>query len=167
MGKALERVRVVSRPRLRFLVLRVFDGELVIGRTSVLVRNGKIEGVDPRLRPSKGIRVVAGNGHTLLPGLIDAHTHIRSGRDLEQLLVFGVTTDLSKLMDLKLAVEEKKEQRANKANNRADLFSSGYSATAPGGHGTEYGMTFPTLMGPQEAQAWVDDRIAEGPTTSK
>ena len=35
-------------------------------------------------------------------------------------------------------------------------------ATAPGGHGTEYGMTIPTLTKPEEAQAWVDARIAEG-----
>jgi hypothetical protein len=66
------------------------------------------------------------------------------------------------LMELKLAVEEKDEQSANQANDLADLFSSGYAATAPGGHGTEYGMKFPTLRGPQEAQAWVDGRIAEG-----
>jgi hypothetical protein len=29
-------------------------------------------------------------------------------------------------------------------------------------HGTEYGLKFPTLTGPEGAQAWVDDRIAEG-----
>ena len=36
------------------------------------------------------------------------------------------------------------------------------TARPPGGHGTEYGLKFPTLTGPKEAQAWVDDRIAEG-----
>jgi imidazolonepropionase-like amidohydrolase len=142
--------------------VRVFDGEHITGRTSVLVRSGRIEAVGPHLHSPKGIRVIDGRCHTLLPGLIDAHTHIRSRQDLEQSLAFGVTTDLSMLMDLKLAAEEKSEQSANKANDRADLFSSGYSATAPGGHGTEYGMKFPTLSGPQEAQAWVDARIAEG-----
>jgi imidazolonepropionase-like amidohydrolase len=65
-------------------------------------------------------------------------------------------------MDLQLATELKAEQRANRADNRADLVSSGYCATAPGGHGTEYGLQFPTLTGPEEAQAWVDARIAEG-----
>ena len=35
-------------------------------------------------------------------------------------------------------------------------------ATAPGGHGTEYGLEIPTLSSPSEAQAWVDARIAEG-----
>ena len=46
--------------------------------------------------------------------------------------------------------------------DRADLYSAGILATAPGGHGTEYGMAIPTLTKPEEAQAWVDARIAEG-----
>ena len=142
--------------------VRVFDGERTINRTSVLIRNERIEAIDPHLRPPKGARVIDGSDRTLLPGLIDAHTHIRSRQDLEQSLVFGVTTDLSMLMDLELANEEKAEQNANQAYDRADLFSSGYCATAPNGHGTEYGLKLPTITGPQEAQAWVDDRIAEG-----
>jgi imidazolonepropionase-like amidohydrolase len=111
---------------------------------------------------TRNVRVVDGRGKTLIPGLIDAHTHIHSRRDLEQSAVFGVTTDISMLMDLQLATAEKAEQNANKAGDRADLFSSGYCATAPGGHGTEYGLKFPTLTGPEGAQDWVDDRIAEG-----
>jgi imidazolonepropionase-like amidohydrolase len=34
--------------------------------------------------------------------------------------------------------------------------------TAPGGHGTEFGVPIPTLTEPQEAQTFVDARIAEG-----
>ena len=141
---------------------RVFDGEHVIPRASVLVRDGKIEQIGSHIHAPRNVRVVDGRGKTLFPGLIDAHTHIHSRRDLEQSAVFGVTTDISMLMDLQLATDEKAEQTANKARDRADLFSSGYVATAPGGHGTEYGLKFPTLTGPEGAQAWVDDRIAEG-----
>jgi imidazolonepropionase-like amidohydrolase len=142
--------------------VRVFDGERTIERTSVLVRDGKIEAIGPHLHPPKRTRVIDGGARTLLPGLIDAHTLIRARQDLEQSLVFGVTTDLSMLMDQKLAEEEKAEQRESKASDRADLFSSGYCATAPGGHGTEYGLKFPTLTEPKEAQSWGDDRLAEG-----
>jgi imidazolonepropionase-like amidohydrolase len=141
---------------------RVFDGDRVIPRASVLVHDGKIQEVGLRIRAPKNVHVVDGTGKTLIPGLIDAHTHIRSRRDLEQSVVFGVTSDISMLMDLQLAIAEKAEQNSNKASDRADLFSSGYAATAPGGHGTEYGLKFPTLTGPEGAQAWVDDRIAEG-----
>lgn len=141
---------------------RVFDGERVIPRASVLVHDGKIEQIGPHIRAPRNVRLVDGRGKTLIPGLIDAHTHIHSRRDLEQSAVFGVTTDISMLMDLQLATAEKAEQNANKASDCADLFSSGYVATAPGGHGTEYGLKFPTLTGPEGAQAWVDDRMAEG-----
>jgi imidazolonepropionase-like amidohydrolase len=141
---------------------RIFDGESVIPRASVLVRNGKIQNIGRHVRAPRNFRVIDGRGKTLIPGLIDAHTHIGSRRDLEQSVVFGVTTDISMLMDLQLATAEKAEQNANKAADRADLLSSGYCATAPGGHGTEYGLEFPTLTGPEGAQAWVDDRIVEG-----
>ena len=142
--------------------VRLFDGEHVIAKTSVLVRNGRIHSVGSSLRPPRDIQVIPGGGQTLLPGLIDSHTHIHSRRDMELSLIYGVTTDLSMLMDLTLGNALKAEQREDHADDRADLFSSGFCATAPGGHGTEYGLKFPTLTSPGEAQRWVDDRIAEG-----
>ncbi len=141
---------------------RIFDGENVIPRASVLVHNGKIQKMGVHVRQSKKVRVVDGRGMTLIPGLIDSHTHIRSRRDLEQSAVFGVTTDIDMTMDLQLLKAEKAEQSEDKAADRADLFSSGYPATAPGGHPTEHGLKIPTLSGPEGAQAWVDDRVAEG-----
>jgi imidazolonepropionase-like amidohydrolase len=66
------------------------------------------------------------------------------------------------LMDLNLFRAMKQEQQGNRANDRADLFSSGYAATAPGGHGTEKGLSLPTISDPKGAQTWVDNRIAEG-----
>jgi hypothetical protein len=44
----------------------------------------------------------------------------------------------------------------------ASLSSAGTLVTAPGGHGTEYGLPIPTLAKPEEAQVFVDARIAEG-----
>jgi hypothetical protein len=44
----------------------------------------------------------------------------------------------------------------------ATLISAGTLATAPGGHGTQYGLPIPTLTKPDEAQGFVDARIAEG-----
>ena len=35
-------------------------------------------------------------------------------------------------------------------------------ATAPKGHGTQYGMPIPTITSPTDAQAFVDARLAEG-----
>jgi hypothetical protein len=146
---------------------RIFDGERIIPQASVLVRDGKVEQIGSHIRAPRNVRVVDGIGKTLIPGLIDAQTHIHSRRDLEQSAIFGVTTDVSMLMDLQLATREKAEQNTNKAANRADLFSSGYVATAPGGHGTEYGLKFPTLTGPDGAQAWSMTELRKVPISSR
>jgi hypothetical protein len=61
-----------------------------------------------------------------------------------------------------MAAAMRAEQNAGKGPDRADLRSAGTLVTAPGGHGTEYGVPIPTLAGPKDAQAFVDARIAEG-----
>ncbi len=49
-----------------------------------------------------GVESIAGDGRTLLPGLIDAHTHA-FGDALERALVFGVTTELDMFTDHRFA----------------------------------------------------------------
>jgi imidazolonepropionase-like amidohydrolase len=142
--------------------VRVFDGISTIENTSVQVRAGMIFAVGPRTRAPADARVVDGAGRTLLPGLIDAHTHIQSRADLQKSLLFGVTTDLSLHMPPHLADELRDRKGSATASDQADLLTAGFAATAPHGHGTEYGYAVPTLTSPAEAQAWVDDRIAEG-----
>src|SRR5690606_17199700 len=96
-----------------------------------------------------------------LPGLIDAHTHA-FGDALREALVFGVTTELDMFTDHRQAARWKAEQLETGAPGRADIFSAGTLVTAPGGHGTEYGIHIPTLTTPDSAQAFVDARLAEG-----
>ena len=144
--------------------VRVFDGRYVIEKGTVFVRGDKIDNVMPSAAIVKipaYIRIIDGRGKTLLPDLIDSHTHM-FGTGLEQSLQFGVTTDI----DMFTSVEFLKAMNAQKAagsnHDRADLVSSGTLATVPGGHGTEFGIAMPTLTKPEEAQAFVDARIAEG-----
>ncbi len=139
--------------------VRIFDGEKVLGQTSISFQNGKITGLGNITTDGAG--VIDGTGKTLLPGLIDAHVHV-FGNVLKQGLIFGVTTELDMFTDPKTAANIKKQQAEGKMKDSADLRSAGYLATAPGGHGTEYGMPVPTISSPGEAQAWVDARIAEG-----
>ena len=108
------------------------------------------------------VRIVDGTGRTLLPGLIDAHTHIQSRLELQKSLAFGVTTDLSLHVPPQLVKGLKGKIGSVTPADQADLFSAGYAATAPHGHGTEYGFPVPTIDAPAQAQAWVDERIAEG-----
>jgi imidazolonepropionase-like amidohydrolase len=140
---------------------RVFDGHRVLEQSDVWVENGKIKAVGAALKVPPGVRVVDAAGDTLLPGLIDAHTHAW-GDALKEAEIFGVTTELDMFTDAKYMQQIKKEQAEGKDLDLADLRSAGTLATAPGGHGTEYGIQIPTLSSPAEAQAWVDARVAEG-----
>jgi imidazolonepropionase-like amidohydrolase len=140
---------------------RVFDGNAVIDRATVVVESGVITAAGRGVPVPKGLPVVNAYGKTLLPGLIDAHTHAYEDA-LERAVVFGVTTELDMFTDPRFAAAKREEQRHGVVTTRADLLSAGVLATAPHGHGTEYGIPIPTLTRPDEAQAWVDARIAEG-----
>lgn len=147
----------------RFAIVgaRVFDGEKVLSKATVLVEGGRIAAVGVDLAVPAGAEIVDGAGRTLLPGLIDAHVHARAD-GLVRALAFGVTTELDMFADPGLARAMRAEQAAGRADGRADLFSAGILATAPGGHGTQYGFPIPTISTPAEAAAFVDARLAEG-----
>ena len=140
---------------------RVFDGERVLENQDVLVEDGLIARVGSELEAPRGADVVNASGKTLLPGLIDAHTHVFQDA-LREAVVFGVTTELDMFTDHRFASAMRQEQTAGGATDRADLFSAGTLVTAPRGHGTQFGMPIPTLSSPDSAQAFVDARIAEG-----
>ncbi|WP_328663057.1 amidohydrolase family protein [Nocardia salmonicida] len=109
---------------------QVFDGEKALGIVTVLVEDGKILRVGGDI--PDGAEIIDGSGATLLPGLIDAHVH--TSRDaLALALRFGVTTELEM-------------QGTNTRHNRAgisdddtvaDVRSSGFGITPPGGHPSE------------------------------
>ena len=140
---------------------RVFDGVQMLGERDVLVRGGRISALGQRLDAPPGASIVEARGKTLLPGFIDAHTHT-FGDVLTQALAFGVTTQLEQFTDPAMVRRWHDEQRTGKANSRADVFSAGVLVTAPGGHGTQFGLSIPTITSPDSAQAFVDARIAEG-----
>ena len=125
------------------------------------VEGGLIRAVGARLRTPPGTTEVDGTGDTLLPGLIDAHTH-DWGESTKQALLFGVTTELNRPARQRSSPSRKRAEAEGKASDSATLFSAGNVVTPPKGHGTEYGLTVPTLTGAAEAQAFVDARIAEG-----
>ena len=140
---------------------RVFDGTRLRPAADVLVLDGRIAAVGAHLAAPAGIAVVDGRGKTLLPGLIDSHTH-SWGDARRDALRFGVTSELDMMGDWN-RLPELKTQRASLARtDEADLWSAGAAVTAPGGHGTEYGIKVPTLAPGDRADAFVAARVAEG-----
>ena len=141
--------------------VRIFDGSATIPRGNVVIQDGKITAAGPGATIPEGADVIEGEGLTLLPGLIDSHTHAY-GDALRTAIVFGVTTELDMFTDYHMAAAIRKQQAEGKAQATADLLSAGTLVTAPRGHGTEYGIPIPTITTPDEAQAFVDARVAEG-----
>ena len=143
--------------------VRLFDGDRIIDATDVVVRDGLIAAVGRGLPIPDGTPVVDGHGKTLMPALIDAHVHAY-GPAVRDAIRFGVDTELDMFSDWHQLAEARRvrDSVTTTAPIVADLWSAGTLATVPHGHGTEYGFPIPTLTRPDEAQAFVAARIAEG-----
>jgi imidazolonepropionase-like amidohydrolase len=141
--------------------VRVFDGERALTGQNVIVRDGRIATIDATVALPPDLLVVDGAGKTLLPGFIDAHTH-SYGSALQDALQFGVTTSLD-MFSTPTVLRDHLPQRDSLARTAtADLYSAGFLATAPMGHGTQFGIEVPTIKSAIDVPAWVDARVAEG-----
>ncbi len=154
----VESPRPIQHATLAITNVRVFDGEQVVPRADVVVDGTTIVAVGHGLKVPAGVETIDGTGRTLLPGLIDAHVHVWDGSQLTQAMAFGVTT----VLDMFSIPSVTRPLRTEDRPDRAELRSAGILATAPHGHGTEYGFEIPTISTPAEAQAFVDARLAEG-----
>jgi imidazolonepropionase-like amidohydrolase len=141
--------------------VRLFNGTTVVENATIVFDESGILSTCSNCSAPQGVRMIDGAGKTLLPGLIDAHTHA-FGDALERALVFGVTTEIDMFTAPSFAAERRAEQKNRNAFGRADIVSAGYLVTVAGGHGTEYGMPIPTFAKGMDPQKFIDDRLAEG-----
>ncbi|MEU0793272.1 amidohydrolase family protein [Amycolatopsis sp. NPDC005961] len=148
---------------------RVFDGEKTLGVQNVVLDGRKIRQVGGEV--PDGAEVVDGRGATLLPGLIDAHVHSAPGSQALALR-FGVTTELE------MQGMNTRENRAHLTEDDtvADIRSSGFAITPPGGHPSELmpegfrpAGNLPPVMPlmpfsttPEQAAAFVPQLLARG-----
>jgi imidazolonepropionase-like amidohydrolase len=161
LGSLFGELQGASQPQQQRLLIhnvRIFDGDEVIDADKVLVVDGAIAAVGSDVNFAMADEYIDGEGGMLLPGLIDCHVHTFTPQMLEQSLIFGVTTNLDMFMPIAFA----NQMRAENAGNRADFFTAGTLVTAPRGHGTQFGLPIPTIENPEDAQQFVDDRVAEG-----
>src|SRR5213083_163595 len=132
--------------------VRVFDAPratLADGLRDVLVRDGRIDAVGPPGLPARDVPEIDGRGGTLLPGLVDVHTHTGSSPyppwrvvfpdvadNLAAFLYAGVTTVLD-LGNLTPGVFRERARIASGAHLGPRLYAAGPIFTAPGGHPAE------------------------------
>ena len=144
--------------------VRIFDGTSILTENTILVENGVISelGQFKVMEYPPGTEIIDGTGHTVMPGLIDCHTHIydpvylkEPELELRKALVFGVTTELDMMTDPAVAARIKKLKAEGRGRDMADIFTSGFMLTSSGGHGTEYGIKNPPPPGPGEMESWI------------
>ena len=78
--------------------VRVFDGksDVLTGPTRVLVRGNRIKAIGRDVVASDDARVIDGQGHTLMPGLIDAHVHLTfSALSMSELMSPDLTPEVA------------------------------------------------------------------------
>ncbi|MEP9400226.1 amidohydrolase family protein [Sphingomonas silueang] len=148
---------------------RVFDGSGQAARIAdVLIAGDRIVAVGARLSRPRGSRVIDARGLTLLPGLHDLHTHMRSpgygapddlGKAWASHLLNGVTG----ANDFSLSGEMLPPIRAIVGGGEvpAPHLNLAVRLGVPGGHGTEYGWgSFFTLTATTPRAAHVAMRTA-------
>lgn len=126
---------------------RIFDGERVLDADSVVIDGDRIQAIGERSGRETDAR-----GGTLLPGLIDAHSHTTTD-NLETALRFGVTTELE------MTGFFTTEQRKNLAG--ADVRSALMPVSPPDGHPSVFGPV-PTVDGPEDVAAFIAGQVAQG-----
>lgn len=114
---------------------KIFDGDGVITERGFILLEGglikEIGEVDSSTVPSADLMVDA-SGHTVLPGLIDAHVHVHAGSsELTQALKFGVTTVLDLFNEPENIAKLKKE--SSERTDIADIKSACHAATIKDG----------------------------------
>lgn len=138
----------------------IFDGERVIEQQSVTIKGDKIINVGGL--PPEGAEIIDATGCTLLPGLIDAHTHANPGtRKIS--LDFGVTTVY--IMQGYWTKEQKKV--LDERRDIADALTSLFAVTAPGGHPSELIAALPKAEAPKMPKGFDMSEAIKFATTSE
>ncbi|MEV8510290.1 amidohydrolase family protein [Actinoplanes sp. NPDC051475] len=109
---------------------RIFDGHDVLDATALVIEGTTITVVGGQ--PPADADIIDATGATLLPGLFDAHVHTNR-QSLTLALRFGVTTHL----EMQGTNTRANRQPIEQDDTLADVRSSGFGITPPGGHPSE------------------------------
>jgi imidazolonepropionase-like amidohydrolase len=137
--------------------VKLFDGELVIEKTNVLVQEGKITQIAATIKAHDSVVTIDGSNKFLIPALSNAHVHAWSPQALNEAAKAGVIN----VMDMHgLEPFQKSMRQLKDSTNYANYYVAGYAATAPDGHGTQFGFPVPTISNELEAIDFVKNRVA-------
>ena len=135
--------------------VKLFDGEKIIEKASVKVIGNKIVEVSQAIDENEDFNIIDGSGKTLMPALSNAHVHAW----MPKFLVDAAKAGVLNVMDMHgMETYQQFMLNVKDSTNYARYYRAGYAATAPEGHGTQFGYSVPTLENPEDATAFIADR---------
>lgn len=139
-----------------FQNVNLFDGESYQTNVNIILDGDSIAEITTKNDWPGTSLVIDGQGKTILPPLLNAHVHAWEKDNLKEALHSGVFA----LFDMHTTDESANTLRQYRDSlNYAYYFASGPGATVPGGHGTQYGITMPTIDSSVSPKQFVEDRI--------
>ena len=143
-----------------FLISNVtlFNGEEIVDNTSVLVEDGKIAKIQQNIVGD--YEIIDGAGKFLMPAMTNSHTHVWTKENLREAAKAGVLN----MLDM-LSFDAHRLKRFRDMPGYARFYTSGYAATAPRGHGTQYSPgddPAPTIKTTADIEPFIRNRIANG-----
>lgn len=139
--------------------VKLFDGLQVARKVDVLIVDGIITQIMDRNLVTSAAVVIDGSGKTIIPPLVNSHVHVHQPAQLKESQAHGIGA----MLDLYSTSETARQLLMYKDSlSYADYYTSGPGATAPSGHGTQFGLDVPTVSSTASARVFVKDRIAEG-----
>ncbi|KAK7755134.1 hypothetical protein SLS62_002949 [Diatrype stigma] len=161
---------------LLFKDVHIFDGETEIPRGDVLVEDGVIKKVSttPLDLPNGSTTVIFKPGHTLIPGIIDAHihTHMDGAIALTQSLEFGVTTvcdmhnEKENIPNLRKLGAEDADAADYKTASEGATIADGWPEAVVTAHDKSEETkakiaTWPKLKTRDDVEAYIEDRVRD------
>lgn len=141
--------------------VKLFDGDSIFENATVFVDSNRIKEIIKN-KPTEyaGSNIVEGKGHTLTPGLINAHVHAFKEEHLKEAVQSGVLTLLD-LFSTQPKVSDTLRNLGNTSKDHAYYYSAGPTVTVAGGHGSQFGPV-PLVETAADVPQFIDDRLAEG-----
>lgn len=139
--------------------VRLFDGNKVYENMTIVTENEKIIEISQTAEITKtSENVINGTGYTLLPGLINAHFHTRSKKNLEEAAASGVLCILDMKINSSLSFTKLKE--LSKEPKYPYFFSTDIAVTVPKGHAA--GIKKETVQSEENTGKFVGELIDGG-----
>ena len=141
--------------------VRLFDGEDVYANATIVIDDGVVQTIYiGELTDFAGDNVIDGAGSTVVPGLINAHVHLKNFEQAEEAVRSGVLT-LINMAGRDFPFQDGIRERGQAEPGLPYFLTAGNMVTVTDGHGTQY-VQYETVDDAADIPGFVDRRVEEG-----